>query len=384
MNSTNKRKGILLPKRKGKRVEIWLVIMMALICLTFLSFLITNHEKEQPEPYQLQYPAYFGGRFTIPADNPMTKGGVYLGRKLFYETRLSKGNQFSCANCHQQKLAFADETSFSMGIDGLTKRNSLSLANLLWVRNFFWDGRVASLEAQAVIPMTDPHEMGQALAVSVEKLKQDAHYPLLFKAAFGSTEISEEKMLKAIGQFERTLISAHSPYDDYLNGKYQPTEQELRGMNLFMTSPTPEKNIRGANCGQCHGSPKMYKELFHNNGLDSVIKRDAGRMGITGQQMDNGRFRVPTLRNIALTAPYMHDGRLKTLEEVVDHYNDHIQESETLSPFIAKTTNQPGGKSLLLSEQEKKDIISFLLLLTDSTFINNPDFSDPNLPKTKP
>jgi len=356
--------------------------MMSAASLFLLSFVV-DVSPEKPEPYQLQYPAYFGERFTIPEDNPMTKGGVYLGRKLFYEPRLSKGNQFSCANCHQQQLAFADATSFSMGIDGLTKRNALSLANLLWVRNFFWDGRVSSLEAQAVIPMTDPHEMGQPLSVSVEKLKKIPEYAQLFDCAFGSGEISEDKIVKAIAQFERTLISAHSPYDQYLQGTYQPSAQELRGMNLFMTSPAPDKNSRGANCGQCHGTPKIYKELFHNNGLDSVSKKDGGRMEYTGQEIDHGRFRVPTLRNIALTAPYMHDGRFKTLEEVVDHYNEHIQQGASLSKVIAEASNEVGGKSLLLSAGEKKDIIAFLHLLTDSTFIANPEFADPGRPAKK-
>jgi cytochrome c peroxidase len=266
-----------------------------------------------------------------------------------------------------------------MGIDGtLTKRSSMSLANLLWVRSFFWDGRSSSLEAQVIVPLTDPHEMGQSLAASTEKLKKTSVYPGLFRKAFGSPEISADRIVKAIAQFERTLISANSPYDQYLNGNYQPSAQALRGMNLFMTTPSPEKNIRGANCGHCHGTPKIFIELFHNNGLDSVPK-DAGRMELTGQDIDRGRFRVPTLRNVVVTSPYMHDGRFKNLQEVLDHYNDHIRQSATLSPFIAEATNQSGGKSLLLSEDEKKDIIAFLHTLTDSTFINNPEFSDPHI-----
>jgi len=362
------------------KIIIPIVITAGALLLSFMP----PDEPLESEPYKLDYPVNFGGRINIPDDNPMTKEGVQLGRILFYETRLSGNNQLSCASCHQQKLAFTDGKTFSVGADGsLTKRNAMSLANLLWVRNLFWDGRSNSLEAQAIIPLTDPHEMDQSLQESVSKLAEDNSYTDLFRKAFGSDEITPDKLVKAIAQFERTLISANSPYDLYLNGKYLPTKQEFYGMNLFMTAPNPQKNIRGANCGHCHGSPKLFKELFHNNGLDSLPK-DIGRMDFTGQEIDRGRFRVPTLRNIALTAPYMHDGRFKTLEEVLNHYNEHIQQSETLSPIFTEGSNQPGGKSLMLFENEKKDIISFLKLLTDSTFITNPEFSDPHIIHPKP
>lgn len=358
-----------------------IIISIMIGSLLLLSFKVYEN---QEKPYNLKYPAYFGGRFTIPEDNPLTRDGVHLGRMLFYETKLSKTNQFSCSSCHQQKLAFTDGKPFSEGIDGsVTKRSTMSLANLLWVKNFFWDGRSNSLEAQAIVPLTDPHEMGQSLSESASKLEKTSNYPELFKKAFGSSEIFGDKIVKALAQFERILISSDSPYDQYLNGTYIPTEQELRGMNLFMAGPQPQNNIRGANCGHCHGTPKLFKELFHNNGLDTIPK-DVGRMEFTGQEIDRGRFRVPTLRNIALTSPYMHDGRFKTLQQVLDHYNEHIQQSETLSPFIAEATNQVGGKSLLLLEDEKQDIISFLHMLTDSTFISNPDFSNPHLKGIKP
>ena len=349
------------------------------LVITFLLFSLSSFISLiwEPVPYELKYPRYFGGRFTIPEDNPMTKEGVYLGRTLFYEKQLSSNNIISCATCHQQKLAFTDGMALSIGVDGsFTKRNSMSLANLLWVRSFFWDGRANSLEKQAVFPLTDPHEMGQSLSRSVEKVSEINTYPYLFKKAFGSPEVSEDRILKAIAQFQRTLISADSDYDRYLEGNYIPSRQEQNGMDLFMTAPSPQKNIRGANCTHCHGTPKLYKELFHNNGLDTLAK-DIGRMDFTGQEIDRGRFRVPTLRNIALTSPYMHDGRFETLNEVLDHYNEHIQTSETLSPFLVGSTNQAGGTSLLLTQDEKNDIIAFLHMLTDSTFVNNPEFSDP-------
>lgn len=350
------------------------------LSLTACFFLFCALIQNTPTPYVLTYPANFGGRFTIPADNPTTQEGVRLGRFLFYEKKLSATNAFSCATCHEQKRAFTDGKILSKGVDGTpTVRNTMSLANLLWVRNFFWDGRSSSLEEQAVFPLTDPHEMGQSLAESVTKLRQLPGYPPLFKAAFGSDKITEDQLLKALAQFERTLISADSPYDRYLAGIYQPTAPELRGMALFMDGPVPEKNLRGANCGHCHGGPKTFKELFHNNGLDS-LPADRGREKATGQVADRGRFRVPTLRNIALTAPYMHDGRFASLEQVLDHYNEHIQQSPTLSTFLQGISNEPGGTSLMLTSGEKSDILAFLNLLTDSTFITNPAFSDPNQP----
>ncbi len=351
------------------------MLMLGIILLT-TSMQRGDHVRSTP--YVLDYPAYFGGRFTIPVDNQMTQEIVSLGRMLFYETKLSKSNQISCASCHQQKLAFTDGKQFSVGEGGsLTRRNSMSLANLLWVRSLFWDGRVGSLEEQAIFPLTDPHEMGQSMNEAIEKLNHTTNYPVLFKFAFGTSEITTARITKAIAQFERTLISSDSRYDKYLKGEYLPTEQELRGLNLFMSRPRPEDNVRGANCGHCHGTPKLFKELFHNNGLD-IIAQDMGRMEITGQEIDRGRFRVPTLRNIALTSPYMHDGRFNGLEEVLDHYNEHIQQSETLSPFISEATNAINGKSLLLTDTEKTDILAFLHMLTDSTFINNPEFSDPH------
>jgi cytochrome c peroxidase len=329
------------------------------------------------EPYELKYPSSFGSRFTIPKDNPMTKEGVALGRMLFYEELLSANNEVSCGTCHIQKLAFTDARQFSVGVDGTpTRRNSMSLSNLLWVRSLFWDGRASTLEEQMIVPLTDPHEMGQSLQVSSNKLQQSGDYPLLFEKTFGTREITGERIIKALAQFERTLISANSPYDQYLRGDYEPTPSELRGLALFATGPQPNREIRGANCAHCHGMPQTFTDTFHNNGLDSIFS-DLGREVFTGQFGDRGRFRVPTLRNIALTAPYMHDGRFATLNDVLDHYSEHIKQSETLSPFIAEPGNIPGQMGLRLTENEKVDIINFLNMLTDQDFISNPEFADP-------
>ncbi|WP_083227761.1 cytochrome-c peroxidase [Mucilaginibacter sp. PPCGB 2223] len=368
-----------LPYRWNKPVIVLVVLGFSVLISAWTYY----REAIPTGTYQFIYPANFGNRINVPDDNPTTKQGVYLGRMLFYEPRLSANNTISCGNCHQQQFAFTDNRPFSAGADGVeTTRNSMSLANLLWARKFFWDGRAASLEEQAAIPLTNPHEMGQSLATSAKKLSTEPQYPPLFKAVYGDDTITGERICKAIAQFERTLISANSRYDQYLRKAYQPTAGELKGMELFNTGPQPEKGIRGANCAHCHGGVKTYLELFHNNGLDSIPK-DNGIGALTGLPGDRGRFKVPTLRNIALTAPYMHDGRFKTLDEVLDHYSDHVVQSESLSTVFRGESNEVGGKTLKLSPQEKKEIIAFLNMLTDKDFITNPGFSDPNIRASK-
>lgn len=326
-------------------------------------------------PYVLHYPAAFGGRFSIPTDNPMTQEGVHLGRLLFYEPRLSKTGTVSCGNCHQQARAFTDGLAFSVGVSGKpTRRNAMSLANLLWVRNLFWDGRSTSLEQQALVPLAHEDEMGLKPGDAARTLQKTAPYPALFRRVFGSDTITDDRIGKAIAQFERTLISASSPYDQYLQGKYSLSASEERGLRLFTAVPNPEKGVRGGNCAHCHGGPRLMQELFHNNGLDRQVA-DPGRQEVTGLPLDQGRFRVPTLRNIALTAPYMHDGRFATLAAVLDHYSDHVQETPALPSELVPARN--GG--LGLTSAEKTDLLAFLNLLTDTVFVNNPQFADPHV-----
>ncbi|HEY4327770.1 MAG TPA: cytochrome c peroxidase [Mucilaginibacter sp.] len=355
--------------------KIGLVLLLFVIIFSGWSYLTEGIEIG---PYQFIYPANFGNRIMIPADNPETKQGVYLGRLLFYEKKLSANNTLSCSGCHLQSKAFTDGKALSEGVDHmLASRNSMSLTNLLWSRKFFWDGRSGSLEEQAVFPLTNPNEMGQPLDESVKKLTEDPKYPVLFKLVYGDEKITSDRIVKAISQFERTLISCNSRYDLYLRNAYQPTKQEQKGMTLFMNGARPQKGIRGGNCAHCHGGVKNYMELFHNNGLDSIPK-DKDIEALTGLAADRGRFKAPTLRNIALTAPYMHDGRFKTLDEVVDHYSEHIIKSSSLSSFLQGESNETGAVSLKFRPDEKKQIIAFLNMLTDSTFITDPRFSDPN------
>lgn len=353
--------------------------------------LILSCEGEvDPEPtgvYTLDAPSYFGP-FEVPEENITTHEGVRLGRALFYDTRLSGDNSMSCGSCHQQQFAFTDGKQFSTGITGTPGTfNAMSLQNLLWDSRFFWDGRSTSLEDQALQPIEDSIELHQSLEATVEKLSADPDYPCLFEDAFGDEEITAERIAKAIGQFERTLISKDSRFDKYLRNEGTLTTLELEGYQLFSTHPNPRNGIRGANCADCHLGPRtsgsnVNFQGFHNNGLDGVGELRSGLEQVTGDDQDYGKFKAPTLRNIALTAPYMHDGRFQTLEEVLDHYNEHIQYSETLDILITEASNNternPGEVNLGLTEEEKTALLAFLETLTDESFLTNPEFSDPN------
>ncbi len=341
-----------------------------------------------PLPYPLEVPWYFPDSLQLSADNALTVEGVELGRMLFYETQLSADNSISCASCHQQELAFTDGQQFASGIGGATfRKNAMSLHNLLWVSHLNWDGSASSLEAQAIMPLTNSLEMGlTSVDEAVVRLQDTEDYPQQFYRAFGKDSITSENLLKALAQFQRTLISDDSKLDRYWRGEYQPTELEVRGMDLFYTHPEPSQGIRGGNCGDCHLGPFTGGAIdgfngFHNNGLETDAGLPAGLSAHSGNDFDRGKFRAPSLRNIALTAPYMHDGRFQTLEEVLEHYDEHIQMSQTLDPLIRQASNEPiiQGEpvKLHLKEDEKEAILAFLRMLTDSTFIQDERFSNP-------
>ena len=299
----------------------------------------------------------------IPFDNPMTEEGVFLGKKLFNDPILSGNNQMACVNCHMQNFSFTDPSQFSMGISGeFGSRNSMPLINLAWTTSNLWDGSAESLEEQALGPVTNPIELHSISWKNViEKLKETSDYPDLFFQAFGVIDFDSSHVSKAIAQFERTMVSAQSKFDLYIQNQTNLTNSELRGMEIFMT----EKG----DCFHCHSYPFMTNHDFHNNGLDSDPFTDNGLGDVTNRKLDNGKFKTPTLRNISLTFPYMHDGRFATLEEVVEHYNSGGIESSTIDPLMKHV-----GKGLGLTGQEKKDLVNFMLTFTDTIFINNPIF----------
>jgi cytochrome c peroxidase len=317
----------------------------------------------------------------IPADNPMTVEGVELGRFLFYEKRLSGDNTQSCASCHLPSASFSDPNQFSTGIDGIQgTRHSMALLNLGWEDFFFWDGRKTTLESQILEPVPNPIEMHQSWKRTVEKLNADVSYRNRFFKAFGEEGIDSTKATKAIAQFIRTLISGESKFDVMykyennlsLNSSEQAILQtvdveEWAGYDLF-------KSLNGADCFHCHNGPLMRVKKFSNNGLMPNSVDDRGRASVTNNPEDNYKFKVPTLRNIALTAPYMHDGRFATLDEVIEHYSSGIHMSPTIDPLIE--FGSQGG--VQLDAQEKYLLKKFLLTLTDQKFVTNPNFQDPN------
>ena len=324
-----------------------------------------------PIPVQMSVPPLFQQRLiapVIPADNPLTEEGIALGKKLFFDPRLSGNNTQACASCHDPGRAFTDNDRFSEGIDDiLGTRNSMPLFNLAWnfSDRFAWDGKELGLERQALEPVKNPIEMHSNWKDVAQKLQQDAEYPDLFLQAFGTATIDSTLVAKAIAQFERILISGNSKFDQYLLGNVQLSPEELNGFQVFMDED------RG-DCFHCHGSdnnPLWTDNDFHNNGLDTMFA-DLGLGAVTGDSNDNGKFRSPSLRNLEFTAPYMHDGRFATLEEVIDHYSEGLKISETIDPLMKKA--QQGG--VQLTPKDKADLKAFLLTLSDHNFVNNPDF----------
>ncbi|GAA0859000.1 cytochrome-c peroxidase [Aliiglaciecola litoralis] len=336
-------------------------------------------------PVSFSAPFVFG-RFIIPQDNPLTVESIALGRRLFYDPKLSGNNQVSCATCHKQHLAFTDGLPHSIGVSGNPLPfNSMSLANLLWgPQLLFWNGRASSLEEQALQPIEHVDEMAQDLSLLLEELASDAVYHKMFAEAYGN--VSLDAIAKALANFQRTLVSANSKYDQYLRGELNLSELEEQGRRLFMAHPDTKVSLRGGNCIDCHsqfltGGFNTAFDGFNNNGLDDDATLAAGLAEVTGLDAHKGMFKTPTLRNIAVTAPYMHDGRFNTLEEVLAHYNGGIKRSSTLSPLILEADNvaqhQEDKISLNLTKQEERAIIAFLHTLTDKEFLTDERFSNP-------
>jgi len=358
----------------------------------------------------LKIPKYFPP-LNIPYDNPETVEGVQLGRMLFYDPILSSDSTKSCFSCHIQNGAtpltgysFTDHhTQFSTGVTGIVgTRNAPALINLGFRSDngFFWDGRAASMEDQAVQPVINPIELHENWDHVVQKLQRSSFYPALFKKAFGSSVITQDNAVKAIAQFERILISDKSPFDKYLatgRNQYALNDSAYQGYLIFANDPiinpvtlsqsSGPGTQEGADCFHCHLDP-LFQNIangvlgaYRNNGLDSVASiydfPDPGYGKITGDTADYGKFRIPTLRNIALTAPYMHDGRFTTLEQVIDHYDHGTKPSPTVDAFMSVVLRRGLGGKMYLTPVEKRQMIAFLNSLTDTSFINNPAYSNP-------
>lgn len=331
-------------------------IGLGIIILISLSFV-----KKMTTPIYFEIPKGWPKLHYDFKKNPLTEEGFQLGRKLFYDPILSQDNTISCASCHLQQTGFTHvDHELSHGIDGkIGTRNSLALMNLAWNKDFMWDGGVNHLDVQPLSPITSEVEMNETLENVVAKLQKSYKYQELFENAFGSKKITGQLLLKALSQFELQLVSSNSKYDKVVRNEEKFTEIEQKGYDLFKT-----------NCASCHKEPLFTSDKFENNGLkiDKTLN-DFGRMKITQNINDFLKFRVPTLRNVQFTFPYMHDGRFKTLNEVVNHYNSGIQKSKTLAKQLQKPMN--------LSDNERTEIVAFLKTLTDNEFLFNTRFSYP-------
>ncbi len=354
------------------RKLVFLFLLLSLIGLSYSNKFTTT-------PYKFPELKFFP-KMPVSSFNPVTVEGVDLGRHLFYDPILSSDNTMSCSSCHNQAAAFSDSPNvFSQGRYGTKmKRNTMPLFNLAWYPAFFWDGRAKSIEEQIFHPVREYNEMNIDWKTATERLEKNKFYKTKFKQAFGTKKIDSVQVAHSIAQFLRTMISYQSKYDQVIKGNTLFTKDEYEGFNLI------NDQTKG-DCIHCHstdGDALGTTLAFSNNGLDAVTNpddyKDKGRGAITGKITDNGKFIVPSLRNVAFTAPYMHDGRFKTLEEVINFYSEGVQKNVNIDSKMGYA-HQGGVK---LTSEEKRKIVAFLLTLSDSSFISNPEFSNPFLKKS--
>ncbi|MCX6275688.1 MAG: c-type cytochrome [Bacteroidetes bacterium] len=333
-----------------KRIPALLVLLFLVIC----GFKAVN-EKNFSVPDMWPEPKYDFSK------NPLTLEKMELGRALFYDPILSRDSTISCNSCHSQYTVFAHvDHTLSHGIDNkIGTRNAPALMNLAWQNNFMWDGAINHLDMQPLAPISNKDEMDSRIDSVVLKLQRSKIYPALFLKAFGDRIITGEHTLKAISQFMLTIVSSNSRYDSVMRKQKVFTEQEENGYRLFKKE-----------CSSCHAEPLFTNYQFENNGLPvDTMLNDFGRMKITHHAKDSLKFKVPSLRNIEFSYPYMHDGRFKHLSDVLKHYTEGIERSKTLSPQLQTP--------VIFSSNEKVDLTAFLLTLTDKEFLFNPDYAYP-------
>lgn len=333
------------------------ILVLGLLLATTLLSCGSEESVEAEQENLFEQPAHFPEAIYTFDNNPVTEKGFLLGKKLFYDPIFSSDGSVACANCHQQATAFADSQQhpLSRGVDDrLGERNAPSLTNLAFHGEYFWDGGVTHLDFVPLNAISSDFELDEDITHLIEKLNADDEYPDLFREAFGVEEVTSPYMLYALSQFVVMMVSDNSRYDQYLLGDNVLTDAELEGLELFE-----------ANCSGCHSGVLLSDFSYRNNGLD-VVSLDSGRARITEVAADMGKFRVPSLRNVSLTAPYMHDARYETLEEVLEHYRSGIQTSETLDPALEDF--------IVLTDEEQEKIIAFLETLTDEEFVSDSRF----------
>ena len=347
--------------------------LLKILFLLFVSCLLILCKKKEeirftysPNPYDLEIPANFPP-IEISQENPITEEGVLLGRHLFWDNRLSGNNSISCATCHSPQYAFSDNNQYSTGINGdIGTRNSMVLQNLAWANDFFWDGRVNSIEKQVFKTVVEKTEMDENWSDFLSEIKYDVSYNKLFFEAFNTINPDSSHVAKAIAQFLLTMISSNSKYDKVLRNETVFTPEENAGFASF-------NSFTGGDCFHCHGGIMGTDFSYKNNGLDE-FPIDSARGKVTGDFTDNFKFKVPSIRNIEYSAPYMHDGRFNSLDQVINFYSIGVHpNSPNIDPLMEFSSQ--GGVQLDL--QERQELKAFLLTLSDPDFINNPKFSNP-------
>jgi cytochrome c peroxidase len=334
-------------------------------CASYVLMSCAAEEEPAKNPYAFEIPANFpAARYTFQ-NNAVTAEGFELGRSLFYDGILARDGTVSCASCHQQHVAFADPLHrLSIGVDERVGiRNAPAIQNVAFKKFFFWDGGVNHVDFIPIAAIENPLEMDETMASVVSKLNADEKYRTRFRAAFGTEEVNSQRMLHALAQFMALMVSANSRYDRYIRNEGELlSPQELRGLATFRVK-----------CASCHATDLFTDDDFRNNGLDASFEKDNGRERITEFAGDRGKFKVPSLRNVALTMPYMHDGRFRTLEEVLTHYQSGVKDSETLDPLLRNGSTL----GIAMTAAEKADILAFLQTLTDDSFLKDKRFSQP-------
>ena len=324
-------------------------------------FLFVSCGKEVIYNFQgFQKPPHFPDVVYRLSDNEISADKFELGRKLFYEPRLSRDNTISCGSCHIQSAAFTHHGhDVSHGIDDrLGTRNSPSIMNLAWMPAFFWDGGVFDLDLLPIAPITNHVEMDETVENVLQKLRVHPQYPTLYKKAFGDTAITTARTMKALSQFMLMCVSANSKYDSVVNKMGAAfTAQEQMGYTLFQQK-----------CSSCHTEPLFTDNSFRNNGISIGANDDKGRYIITLNEADKYKFKVPSLRNLEFTKPYMHDGRFLTIEAVLEHYNSHVQSTPNLDPLLKQ--------GISMTAEERAAVESFLKTLSDRSFLSNKLLSE--------
>jgi cytochrome c peroxidase len=340
------------------------LVILAVSSLIYLGVACSRDNSREIKPEELfTVPANFPKPVYNFAKNPLTKEGVELGKTLFFDGNLSRDGTISCAECHSQPSAFTHHGhDLSHGIDNkIGIRNSMPIQNMAFQKEFFWDGGVFDLDLFPIAPIENPVEMDEKLGNVLEKLRKQEKYTTLFQKAYGSKDITTERFLKALSQFMLTLVSANSRYDKYVRKETGGTltTEELEGLEIFKQK-----------CASCH-SGELFTDLsYRNNGLPVYNKEDTGRQRISQADDDSYKFKVPSLRNVAVTFPYMHDGRFYSLDAVLNHYSEGVINSKTLDDLL-KNGETPG---IALNKDEKTKLIAFLKTLTDEEFLKNKKF----------